>query len=129
MQLQWNPDLFNLLSERKIGVKNCEVREIGVKLQFSIERTSSSSYQDFQNSGVREIRIVPHFYSGGPVAEGRHEEPHTDRTHAFIFSWSSLSAAYGLRAPTNGDDDDDVAQHGAYTGQPMYAYAAYTSAI
>ena len=26
-------------------------------------------------------------------------------------------------------DHDDVAQHGAYTGQPMHAYAAYTSAI
>ena len=44
-------------------------------------------------------------------------EPHTYRTHAFIFSWSLSSAAYGSRARTY--DDDDVIQHGAPTGQPM----------
>ena len=35
-------------------------------------------------------------FSGAPAAEGRHAEPHSYRTHAFIFSWSSTSAAYRL---------------------------------
>ena len=59
---------------------------------------------------------------------GLHAEPHGYRPRAFIFSWSFLSVAYGSRVPMY-SDHDDVAQHGAYTGQPMYAYAAYTSAI
>ena len=42
--------------------------------------------------------ILASLFSGAPAAEGRHEEPHTYRTHAFIFSWSSTSAAYGSRA-------------------------------
>ena len=38
------------------------------------------------------------------------------RTRAFIFVWSSSSAVNGSQARTY-DDDDDVAQHGAHTGQ------------
>ena len=34
---------------------------------------------------------------------------------------------YVLRACTNDEDDDDVAQYGACTGQPMHV--AYASAI
>ena len=37
-------------------------------------------------------------YSGAPAAEGRHAEPHTYRTHIFIFAWSSSSAVNGSRA-------------------------------
>ena len=55
-------------------------------------------------------------------------EAHTHRNHAFIFLWSSLSAACGLWVPTYGEDDG-VAQHGAHSGQPMHACAAYTSAL
>ena len=75
----------------------------------------------FQWSGFEKSH-----FSGAP-AFGRHAEPHTYRTHALIFSWSSSSAAYGSRASTYGDDD--VAQHGAHTGQPVHSNAAYTSAI
>ena len=64
------------------------------------------------------------------MVEDRHSEPHTCRTRAFIFSWSSSTAAYGSRVPTYRDsDDDDVAQHGAHSGQPMHVYATYSSAI
>ena len=64
-------------------------------------------------------------FSGAPAAEGRHAEPHTYRTHAFIFVWSSSSAVNGSQARTyddddDDDDDDDVAQHGAHTGQLMH---------
>ena len=57
-------------------------------------------------------------YSGAPAAKGRHAEPHTYRAYAFIFIWSSSLAVNGLRAHTY--DDDDVAQHGANTGQLMH---------
>ena len=40
------------------------------------------------------------FNSGAPAAEGRHAEPHTYRTFALIFVWSSLSAVNGSRART-----------------------------
>ena len=56
--------------------------------------------------------------SGAPAAEGRHVEPNSYRTRAFIFVWSSLSAVNGSQARTY--DDDDVAQHGAHTGQLMH---------
>ena len=62
----------------------------------------------------QDVIVVVH--SGAPVAEGRHGEPHSCRTRAFIFVWSSLSAVNGLRARTY-DDDADVAQHDAHTGQ------------
>ena len=45
-----------------------------------------------------------------------HAEPHTHRTHAFIFVRSSSSAVNGSRARTH-NDGDDVAQHGAHTGE------------
>ena len=48
--------------------------------------------------------------SGVLVAKGRHMKPNTYRTHAFIFSWSSSSAAYGLWVRTN----KGVVQDGAY---------------
>ena len=51
------------------------------------------------------------------AVEGRHAEPHTYRTCAFIFVWSSPSAVNGSRVRTY---DDDVAQHGAHTGQLMH---------
>ena len=35
--------------------------------------------------------------SRAQAAEGPQAEPHTYRTHTFIFSWSSTSAAYGTR--------------------------------
>ena len=57
--------------------------------------------------------------SGAPAAKGRHAEPYTFRTYAFIFVWSFSSAVNGLRARTY-DDYDDVAQHGAHTGQLMH---------
>ena len=31
------------------------------------------------------------------------------------------------QVPTYGDNDDNVAQRGTHTGQPMHAYAAYTT--
>ena len=43
-------------------------------------------------------RCVLRPHSGAPAVEGRHVKPHTYRTHAFIFLWSSTSAAYGLQA-------------------------------
>ena len=46
------------------------------------------------------VRFGKKSYSGAPAAEGRHAEPYTYRTHAFIFSWSSTAAAYGSRART-----------------------------
>ena len=55
--------------------------------------------------------------NGAPAAEGCHAEPHTYRTHAFIFVWSPLSVENGSQARTY--DDDDVA-HGAHTGQLMH---------
>ena len=68
------------------------------------------------------------FYSGAPAAKGCHAEPHTYRTRAFIFSWSSLSVAYGSQAPTYAANDN-FTKHGAHTGPPMHAYTAYTSAV
>ena len=43
---------------------------------------------------------MPTFFSRAPAAKGRHAEPHTYRTHAFIFSCSPTSAAYGSLART-----------------------------
>ena len=55
--------------------------------------------------------------SRAPAAKGRHAEPHTYSTHAFIFVWSSLPAVNGSQAHTY---DDDIAQHGAHIGQLMH---------
>ena len=62
-------------------------------------------------------------FSGAPAAEGRHAEPHTYRTHSFSHGHHDQRHIARGRVRT----DDDVAQHGAHTGQPMHA--AYTSAI
>ena len=59
---------------------------------------------DFGCKKAKKERVQSDFvqgvHSGAPAAEGRHAEPHTYRTHAFIFSWSSTSAAYGSRVRT-----------------------------
>ena len=76
----------------------------------------------------RSNLIVSIFQGLLVVAEGRHAKLHEYRTHAFVFSWSLWSAAYGSRAHTHDDDDDDDdAQYGAQTSQPvLYMQAAYT---
>ena len=51
-------------------------------------------------------------------------EPHTYRTCAFIFVWSSSSAVNGSRARTY-DDDDEVAQHGVHTVHLMHCKHLY----
>ena len=50
-----------------------------------------------RKSVLRKVTIV----SGVPAAQGRHAEPHTYKTHAFIFVWSSSSVVNISRARTN----------------------------
>ena len=55
-------------------------------------------------------------YSGAPAAEGHHAESHTYRARAFLFVWSSSSAANDSRSRVG----DEVAQGGAHTFQLMH---------
>ena len=62
------------------------------------------------------------------MADVRRAELHTYRTHAFIFVWSSLSAAIASSSSAaiargrlrTYDDEDEGAQDGAHTCQLMH---------
>ena len=76
----------------------------------SIDTHSVTSYFPFR---------LNHLHSEAPTAEGRYAEPHTYRSHAFLSSWSSRSAAWLVSVSVRPYDDD--AQHDGHTGQSMHA--------
>ena len=60
--------------------------------------------------------------SGAPITKGHHAEPHTYRTHAFIFVWSSSSAVNSSQVRTY------VRRRRRTTWRPYWSiYALHTS--